>query len=88
MTIEHQEPLTLKILRAMRNLPLSSAQKEVAILLAQGNSNEKIGEHLHIKLTTVKDHIRKIFVKLDIERREDFLPKLLALDKPVPIKLH
>jgi DNA-binding CsgD family transcriptional regulator len=88
MTIEHQEPLTLKILHAMRNLPLSPAQKDVAILLAQGNSNEKIGEHLHIKLTTVKDHVRKIFVKLDIDRREDFLPKLLALDKPVPIKLH
>jgi DNA-binding CsgD family transcriptional regulator len=88
MTIEHQEPLTLKILRTMRNLPLSPAQKEVAILLVQGNSNEKIGQHLHIKLTTVKDHIRKIFVKLDIDRREDFLPKLLALDKPAAITLH
>ncbi len=80
MTIEHQEPLTLKILRAMQDLPLSSTQKEVALLLAQGYSNEKIGEHLHIKNTTVKDHIGKIFTKLDIHHREELLPKLLALE--------
>lgn len=80
MTIEHQEPLVLKILRAMQNLPLSPTQKEVALLLAQGFSSEKIGERLHIKLTTVKDHIRKIFTKLDIYHREELLPKLLALE--------
>jgi ATP/maltotriose-dependent transcriptional regulator MalT len=50
------------------------------VLLAQGFSNEKIGERLHIKLTTVKDHIGKIFVKLDIHRREELLPMLMALD--------
>jgi DNA-binding CsgD family transcriptional regulator len=79
MTIEHQEPLVLKILRAMQNLPLSPTQKEVAMLLAQGVSSEKIGERLHIKPTTVKDHVGKIFTKLDIHHREQLLPKLLAL---------
>lgn len=86
MTIEHQEPLVLKILRAMQNLPLSPTQKEVALLLAQGFSSEKIGERLHIKLTTVKDHISKIFTKLDIYHREELLPKLLALDSSVCIR--
>ena len=81
MTIEHQEPLTLKILRTMQGLPLSPVQKQVALLLAQGISNEKIGERLNIKLTTVKDHISKIFDKLGIYRREELLPMLLALDK-------
>jgi DNA-binding CsgD family transcriptional regulator len=81
ITIEHQEPLTLKILRALQALPLSTMQKEVALLLAQGFSNEKIGEHLHIKNTTVKDHLNKIFIKLDIHHREELLPKLLVLEK-------
>jgi DNA-binding CsgD family transcriptional regulator len=81
MSIEHQEPLLLKILRALQHLPLSPVQKEVAVMLAQGASSETIGAHLHIKLTTVKDHIRKIFTKLDIEHREELLPKLLALEK-------
>jgi DNA-binding NarL/FixJ family response regulator len=80
MTVEHQEPIVLKILRALQNQPLSPTQKEVAVLLAQGFSNEKIGERMHIKLTTVKDHIGKIFTKLDIHRREELLPMLMALD--------
>ncbi len=78
--IEHQEPLNLKLLRALKDAPLSPVQKEVALLVAQGVPTDKIGEQLHIKYTTVKDHIRKIFDKLDIHRREDLLPKLLALE--------
>jgi DNA-binding CsgD family transcriptional regulator len=78
--IELQEPLGLKILRALGNVPLSPVQKQVAALLAQGNSNEKIGQHLHIKNSTVKDHISKIYIKLDLHNREELLPKLLAMD--------
>lgn len=81
LTITHQEPLSLKILRALQDLPLSPVQKQVALLLAQRYSNEKIGGHLHIKLTTVKDHISKIFDKMGIYHREELLPKLLALEK-------
>lgn len=78
MTVEHREPLVLKILRGMQNLPLSPTQKEVALLLAQGVSTEQIGRRLHVKPTTVKDHICKIYLKLDIHQREELLPKLLA----------
>ncbi len=85
MTIEHQEPMVLKIIRAMKNLPISPMQKEVALLLAQGLSSEKIGERLHIKLTTVKDHICKLFNKLDIHEREELLPKMLALESAIQI---
>jgi DNA-binding CsgD family transcriptional regulator len=88
INIELQEPKILKIVRALQDFPLSPIQKEVAILLAQGLSNEKIGERLHIKLTTVKDHVRKIFVKLDIDHREELLPKLLAMQKQNLIQLR
>ena len=87
MTIEHHEPLTLKILRAMQNLPLSPTQKEVAMLLTQGVSSEKIGAHLHIKTTTVKDHIGKLFTKLDIHHRDELLPLLLATEKAAGVDL-
>jgi DNA-binding NarL/FixJ family response regulator len=81
MTVKHHEPLVLKLLRGLQNLPLSPAQKQVALLLAQGSTNEKIREHLNIKLSTTKEHISKIFDKLGIYRREELLPLLLALDK-------
>jgi DNA-binding CsgD family transcriptional regulator len=81
MTIEHHEPLVLKILRALQDLPLSPVQKQVALLLAQGVFNELIGGCLNIKLSTTKEHISKIFAKLNIYRREELLPLLLALEK-------
>jgi DNA-binding CsgD family transcriptional regulator len=80
MTVEHWEPLVLKIMRIMQNFPLSPIQKEVALLLALGVASEKIGERLHIKSTTVKTHVSNILTKLDIHRREELLPKLLALN--------
>jgi DNA-binding CsgD family transcriptional regulator len=79
ITIERQEPLMLKLLRVLQNAPLSPAQKEVALLLAQGCSNDQIGKRLHIKLTTVKDHVSKIFAKLDLNSRDELLPKLLTM---------
>jgi DNA-binding NarL/FixJ family response regulator len=81
MTVQHQEPLILTLLRGLQNLSLSPVQKQVALLLAQGASNDQIREHLHIKLSTTKEHISKIFDKLGIYRREELLPLLLALDK-------
>jgi DNA-binding CsgD family transcriptional regulator len=53
----------------MQNLALSPAQK--------------IGEHLHIKLNTVKDHISNIFTKLDFNHREELLPLLMAFDSQI-----
>ena len=79
LTIEHREPLTLKVLRAMKNLPLSPMQQEVAQFVALGLTFDSIGKRLNIKPTTVKDHVGKIYTKLDIGQRDELLPKLLAL---------
>ncbi len=78
VTIEYFQPLTLKILRAIRDLPLSPTQKQVALMLAQGVTFEQIGLRLHIKPTTVKDHVGKIYSKLNIHQRDELLPTLLA----------
>lgn len=84
--IEHREPLVLKILRAMRDMPLSPRQKEVALLIAQGTSFDQIGKCLHIKPTTVKDHVGKLYTKLNISRREELLPLLLAVSADKAIR--
>jgi DNA-binding CsgD family transcriptional regulator len=81
VAIEHIEPLLIKILKVLQHLPLSPMQKEVAALVAQGFSNDKISQHLHIKVTTVKEYINLIFIKLDIDRREELLPILEAMEK-------
>jgi DNA-binding CsgD family transcriptional regulator len=80
INIRHEVPVLLKILRGLQQTALSSSQKEVAALIAQGLSNEKIGKALHIKLSTVKDHINKIYTKLDVHQRDELVAKLMALD--------
>lgn len=77
--IEHRESLKLTLLRALQAVPLSPTQKVVAMLLAEDVSFEHIGRHLHIKPSTVKDHVGKIYDKLDIHQREALLPKLLGM---------
>lgn len=79
ISAEHREPLKLKLLRSLQHSALSPTQKEVAMLLTQGISFEQIGQSLHIKPATVKDHVGKIYGKLDVRQRDEVLPKLLAL---------
>ena len=76
VTIEHQEPITLKITRNLQYQPLSVKEKEVALLWAQNYTNEQISRHLHIKTTTVKHHVSNIYSKLDINRRSQLFTKL------------
>ena len=78
VTVEHQEPVVLKLLRGLRELPLSPMQKEVSLLLAQGIPTEQIGSRLGIKPTTLKDHIRKIYTNLNINKRDELAAKILS----------
>jgi LuxR family maltose regulon positive regulatory protein len=49
--------------------PLSPRELEVLQLIAQGLSNREICERLFIALDTVKGHNRKIFGKLEVQKR-------------------
>ena len=49
--------------------PLSSRERQVADLAAAGLSNEEIGARLFVGVSTVKAHLREVFVKLAIQRR-------------------
>ena len=51
--------------------PLSRRELEVLSLIAEGLSNEEIGERLFLSLSTVKGHVLRIFDKLQVRRRTE-----------------
>ncbi len=48
---------------------LSAREREVLLLIAQGLSNEEVGNKLCISLSTVKKHLCNIYAKLKIANR-------------------
>jgi len=50
---------------------LSPRELEVLQLIAEGLSNHEIGERLFLALDTVKGHNRRIYDKLQVQRRTE-----------------
>ncbi len=48
---------------------LTKREKEILLLIAQGNSNQEIANALFITLKTVKTHVSNILAKLDVDDR-------------------
>jgi LuxR family maltose regulon positive regulatory protein len=59
--------------------PLSQRQLEILRLVAQGLSNQEIGERLFLSLHTVKGHNRRIFDKLQVQRRTEAIARAREL---------
>jgi LuxR family maltose regulon positive regulatory protein len=59
--------------------PLSPRELEVLQLVAQGLSNREIGERLFIALDTVKGHNRRIYGKLQVQRRTEAVARAREL---------
>ncbi|HSI83363.1 MAG TPA: response regulator transcription factor [Candidatus Methylacidiphilales bacterium] len=51
--------------------PLTGREQDVLSLLAVGKCNKEIGTELHISETTVKSHVRGIFLKLNVLSRTE-----------------
>ncbi|MDI4643601.1 LuxR C-terminal-related transcriptional regulator [Cohnella hashimotonis] len=60
--------------------PLSPRELEVLALIAEGLSNRDIGERLFLALDTVKGHNRRIFEKLQVQRRTEAIARAQALN--------
>ncbi|MBA2288887.1 MAG: helix-turn-helix transcriptional regulator, partial [Chloroflexia bacterium] len=73
-----QEPSCLPAVQSLAD-PLSQRELEVLQLIAQGLSNREIGERLFLALDTVKGHNRKIFGKLDVQRRTEAIVRAREL---------
>ena len=59
--------------------PLSPRELEILKLIAQGLSNREIGARLFLALDTIKGHNRRIFGKLQVQRRTEAVARAREL---------
>jgi DNA-binding CsgD family transcriptional regulator len=57
---------------------LSDAERRVAVLAAQGHTNREIARRLYITISTVEQHLTRIYRKLNVNRRADLPTGLQA----------
>ncbi len=78
VTVTHNEPRSVALLRRVGELPLSRRQAEVCLLMANGNSAESVAEQLGISKHTAIAHGRWIYNKLDVHNRAELVNRLLS----------
>jgi DNA-binding CsgD family transcriptional regulator len=78
--IQRQEPMILRFVQAMGRLPLSPQQREIALMIAQGKSNQEIAEGLGVSGNTVAYHIKQLFLKLDVHDRAGAVERITSSD--------
>lgn len=71
VTIQHLVPREVRDLDMLENYPLSIAQKKVCALLIQGLSQPQMAARLGVSTHTVVDHVRKIYLKLDVHSADE-----------------
>jgi DNA-binding NarL/FixJ family response regulator len=58
---------------------LSERERQVLALMAEGRSNQAIGEHLFLSPKTVEAHVHSIFTRLDLHVAPDDHRRVLAV---------
>jgi DNA-binding CsgD family transcriptional regulator len=76
ITIQRHVPLALKLMANMRVLNLSTRQKDVCLLIAQGKSHSAIATQLDVSPTTIADHVHKIYDKLGVRSHNALITRL------------
>jgi DNA-binding CsgD family transcriptional regulator len=75
--IQRQEHLVVRVADAMLDLPLSAQQREVALLLAQGMTNNEIATAMGVSINTASYHLKQLFQKLDAHDRGEAIARIL-----------
>lgn len=76
--IERQEHLLVRLIDAMRELKLSSQQREVALWLARGLTNPQIAREMGVSLNTASYHVKQLYAKLDAHDRSGVVARILS----------
>ncbi|HKB83691.1 MAG TPA: response regulator transcription factor [Burkholderiales bacterium] len=66
-----QPKLAAKLVQRVQEQQLTEREEQILKLLAEGKSNRAIGQSLHISESTVKSHLKSLFVKLDATSRAE-----------------
>ena len=88
IVIERHVPLKLKLQNAMQFTSLSVKQKEVCLLLTDGSSYQNVAARLGVRPSTIIDHVRKIYDKLDVRNHHELLSKLAQGARSPNVKYH
>jgi DNA-binding CsgD family transcriptional regulator len=63
-----------------KTLEISLREKEILQYLAMGYKNQDIANKLFISVHTVKNHIKHILAKLDVQNRTQAVSKAIDFD--------
>ena len=66
-----QPKVAAKLAQRVQEEPLTEREEQILKLLAEGRSNRAIGQALFITESTVKSHVKSLFVKLDATSRAE-----------------
>jgi DNA-binding CsgD family transcriptional regulator len=55
---------------AVRPLPISEREREIALLIAEGLTTREIADRLVVSARTVEGHIYRACIKLDVSDRD------------------
>ena len=79
MLIARKEPRSLALARGTGASALSPQQREVALLLAAGRSNQEIARALDLTLNTANYHVKQVFARLQVHDRDEVADVLMRL---------
>lgn len=82
--IQRQIPLSVKLMQSMKVRALPPREQEACLLLAQGRSPAEIAKNMDITPNGVVYHIRSLYNRLGISRREELVTTLLAQESTQP----
>ena len=68
------------------NLRLSEREHEIMYWVGHGKTNYEIGMILGISQFTVKNHLQRIFRKIDVRNRAQAITRILAMEKTAALQ--
>ena len=66
-----QSKVAVRLAQRVHDVALTGREEQILKLLAEGKSNRAIGQALFITESTVKSHLKSLFVKLDVTSRAE-----------------